>query len=273
MKIESIVEDALIEDLQSGDITSEFLDIDKTVTAELIAKEDGILAGIDVAFLAFKAVDPLLKIDIIISDGEKVKIGDVLAEIEGSSKSILKAERVALNFMQRMSGIASKTRKYVDSIKPYKARLLDTRKTTPLLRELEKYAVRMGGGFNHRFGLFDMIMLKENHIRAAGSITKAVQNINKRNTTYKIEVEVTNLEEFKEAVETKIDRIMLDNMSIQDMHSAVTLNKHHIELEASGNVTQESINEIASTGVDFISSGALTHSYRSLDITLLFKEH
>jgi len=273
MKIENIVEDALIEDLQSGDITTEFLNVDRIISAQLIAKENGVIAGLNVAFLTFKAVDPSIEFVSKLSDGEDVKIGDVLATISGSSNSILKAERVALNFMQRMSGIASLTKKYVEAIKPHKAKLLDTRKTTPLLRELEKYSVRMGGGFNHRYGLYDMIMIKENHIRAVGSITQAVHNINQKNTTYKVEVEVSNLDEFNEALNTKVQRIMLDNMSIDDMSEAVKMNNHHIELEASGNVTLESINKIASTGVDFISSGALTHSYKSLDITLLFREY
>lgn len=153
------------------------------------------------------------------------------------------------------------------------AKLLDTRKTTPLLRQLEKYAVKVGGGFNHRFGLYDMIMLKENHIRAAGSITKAVEMVKKNNCTYKIEVEVTNLEELKEAVEAKVDRVMLDNMTLDSMKNAVELYKGKVELEASGNVKLETIRKIAETGVDYISSGAITHSYKSLDISLLFREN
>jgi nicotinate-nucleotide pyrophosphorylase (carboxylating) len=172
-----------------------------------------------------------------------------------------------------MSGIASLTAKMVEQLAGTHAKLLDTRKTTPMLRCLEKYSVKVAGGYNHRFGLYDMIMLKENHIRAAGSISKAVAMVKKNNCTYKIEVEVTNLEELKEAVEAKVDRVMLDNMSLEKMKEAVELYHGKVELEASGNVRLETIREIAETGVDFISSGAITHSYKSLDISLLFREN
>jgi nicotinate-nucleotide pyrophosphorylase (carboxylating) len=171
-----------------------------------------------------------------------------------------------------MSGIATLTRKHVDLIKPYKAKLLDTRKTTPLLRSLEKYAVRAGGAYNHRFGLYDMIMIKDNHIHAAGSITEAVRRVKRFNTSYKIEVEVKNLEELQEAVQNQVDRVMLDNMSLDQIKEAVRIYSGQIEMEVSGNVKLDTIEAIAATGVDYISSGSLTHSYQSLDISLLFKE-
>ncbi len=221
----------------------------------------------------FKQVDPEINITLYKRDGDKVVNKEEVAKLVGNPVSLLKGERVALNFIQRMSGIASHTARMVEEIAGTEAKLLDTRKTTPMLRYLEKYSVKVGGGFNHRFGLYDMIMLKENHIRAAGSITKAVNMVKKNNCTYKIEVEVTNLEELKEAVEAKVDRVMLDNMSLECMREAVKLYKGRVELEASGNVRLETIREIAETGVDYISSGALTHSYKSLDISLLFREN
>ncbi|MCB5262830.1 MAG: carboxylating nicotinate-nucleotide diphosphorylase, partial [Candidatus Cloacimonetes bacterium] len=201
-----------------------------------------------------------------------VKPGDEILKVEGRPASILQGERTALNFLQRMSGVASITRRMVDKISGTKARLLDTRKTTPLLRDLEKYAVRVGGGYNHRQGLFDMIMLKENHLRAAGGITSAVNKINRQNATYRIEVEVTNQEELAEAVAARVDRVMLDNMGLKEIRACVKAFKNKIELEVSGGITEENILSYAKTGVQFISSGALTHSYKSLDISLLFKE-
>ena len=281
MNIKKIIELTLAEDIGTGDITTEYLDLaKKNTSAYLVAKQDGVLCGLNIAFMVFHAVDAHLKCIAYKKDGDTLKSGDTFAKIEGYSHSILQAERVALNFLQRMSGIATMTRQLVDKMKPHKTKLLDTRKTTPLLRKLEKYAVRTGGGYNHRFGLYDMILIKENHIRAAGSITKAVEMIKKKNTSYKIEVEVTNLTELDEAVKCGVDRVMLDNMSLDLMKEAVKIYKKvgksvfhkQIEFEASGNVSLESIKKIASTGVDYISCGAITHSYKSLDISLLFKE-
>ncbi len=273
MEIDKIIELALEEDLGTGDITTEYLSLSKKHgIAYLIAKQEGIVCGLKIANEVFKKVDPFIKWVSYKKDGDLVKKGDELAKVEGYSESILKGERVALNFLQRLSGIASLTRKHVDLIKPYKAKLLDTRKTTPLLRVLEKYAVRTGGGFNHRFGLYDMIMIKENHIRASGSITKAVEKIKDRNTSYKIEVEVTNLQELEEAFNNQVDRVMLDNMSIEQIKECVELFGGKVEMEVSGNVKLNTIEAIAATGVDYISSGSLTHSYNSLDISLLFKE-
>jgi len=273
MTLDNLIAKALQEDLGTGDLTTAYLDLPKKDTvAHLVAKQDGVICGLEVAYKTFMQVDPSVRWIAYKKDGDLVKKGENIAKIEGYSSSILQAERVALNFLQRMSGIATLTWQHVQLIKPYKAKLLDTRKTTPLLRILEKYAVRTGGGYNHRFGLYDMIMIKENHIRAAGSITEAVNRIKKHNTSYKIEVEVTNLTELKEAVDNKVDRVMLDNMNLDQIKEAVDIFGGLIEMEVSGNVKLHTIEAIAATGVDFISSGSLTHSYNSLDISLLFKE-
>jgi len=273
MRSEDIIKLAIQEDIGCGDITTEYLDLAKKHTsAFLIAKQKGVLCGLQVAFAVFKNVDDSLKCIAYKKDGDLLKSGDTFAKIEGYSGSILKGERVALNFLQRMSGIATMTRTYVEKIKPYSAKLTDTRKTTPLLRNFEKYAVKTGGGYNHRFGLYDMVLIKENHIKSVGSITDAVKMIKTHNTCYKIEVEVTTLEELDEAINCNVDRVMLDNMSIDLMREAVQRYSSQIEFEASGNVNIDTINEIASTGVDIISCGALTHSYNSLDISLLFME-
>ncbi len=272
MNINKLIELSLDEDIRHSDVTTDNLGIeDRIATAYLISKANGVLAGIETAFKVFKKIDFSIECKAFKKDGDKIFKDERIAEISGKSSSILKAERVALNFLQRMSGIATKTASFVEKVSAYGTKILDTRKTTPLLRELEKYAVRTGGGFNHRFGLYDMIMLKENHIRAAGSITNAVNAIRKKNTSYKIEIEVTNLTELEEAANCNVDRIMLDNMTLIDMRKAVEKYSHRIELEASGNVNLASIEEIAATGVHFISSGALTHSYKSLDISLLFE--
>lgn len=273
MLLDEIIRKSLEEDLGSGDITTRYLDLDPVIeTAYMIAKAEGILAGIDIARQVFKMVDNDLKITLYRKDGDRVKPKDEIMRVEGKPASILQAERTALNFLQRLSGIASQTRRMTEAMSGTKTRLLDTRKTTPLLRSLEKYAVRIGGGLNHRHGLFDMIMLKENHIRAAGGITKAVQKIAAHNASYKVEVEVTNLEELAEAVAAQVDRVMLDNMSLKDIRAAVKRFGKKVELEISGGVTEENIMQYAKTGVHYISSGALTHSYKSLDISLLFKE-
>jgi len=273
MRLEEIISLALEEDIGTGDITTDYLELSKRQTsAYLIAKEDGMLCGLDIAFQVFRHIDSSIKFITYKKDGDYLEKKDTIARIEGYSNSILQAERVALNFLQRLSGIATYTLLLVDTIKPYKAKLLDTRKTTPLLRNLEKYAVRVGGGYNHRFGLYDMVLLKENHIRAIGSITKAVDQVRKNNTSYKIEVEVNSIKSFDEAAKCKVDRIMLDNMKPFIMKRIVEKNAGKIELEASGNVNIDTINEVAATGVDYISCGSITHSFRSLDISLLFKE-
>ncbi|MDP2174163.1 MAG: carboxylating nicotinate-nucleotide diphosphorylase [Candidatus Cloacimonadaceae bacterium] len=273
MEIDKIIKLSLAEDIGSGDITTRYLELGPEASiAFMIAKAAGVLAGADIAKKVFKAVDIDLRVTLYRKDGDSVKPGDEIMRIEGKPASILQGERTALNFIQRLSGIATQTRSFVDIIKSTNAKLLDTRKTTPLLRALEKYAVRVGGGFNHRFGLYDMILIKENHIRACGSIVKAVSRVKSQNTNYKIEVEVTNILELEEAFLAGADRAMLDNMSIPEIKAAVKRYGKKIELEVSGGVNQSNILAYARTGVHFISSGALTHSYKSLDISLLFKE-
>ncbi len=273
MNLDEIIRLALEEDLGSGDISTRFLELEPVSThAFMIAKAEGVLAGVEVAKAVFLAVDRSLKITLYRKDGDRVAPRDEILRVEGRAASILQAERTALNFLQRMSGIATLTDSLVEKLKGSKARLLDTRKTTPLLRALEKYAVRVGGGFNHRFGLFDMVMLKENHIRSCGGIKEAVKRVKRHNTTYKVEVEVTNILELEEAVNAGVDRVMLDNMSLEEIKACVKKYGKAVELEVSGGVTAANIRGIAKTGVHFISSGALTHSYKSLDISLLFKE-
>ncbi|HOH98240.1 MAG TPA: carboxylating nicotinate-nucleotide diphosphorylase [Candidatus Cloacimonadota bacterium] len=273
MFLDEIIRRSLEEDLGSGDITTKYLDLEPTIaTAFMIAKAEGVIAGAEIAKMVFKTVDPDLKITLYRKDGDSVVKGDEIMRIEGKPSSILQGERTALNFLQRLSGIATKTNRMVKLIEGTKTKLLDTRKTTPLLRSLEKHAVRIGGGFNHRAGLFDMILIKENHIRAAGGITSAINRVKQHNTTYRVEVEVTNAEEVKEAFTVGVDRIMLDNMSLKEIRAAVKAYGKKVEFEVSGGITEDNILAYARTGVDFISSGALTHSYQSLDISLLFKE-
>lgn len=273
MNINDIIKLALIEDIGHSDISTDFLNLcNTTATAKFLVKQAGVICGLEHAKKVFLSVDETVDFKILASDGDLVKPKDVVATVTGKASSLLKAERLALNILQRLSGIASLTKEFVDAVKPYEAKILDTRKTTPLLRQLEKYAVACGGGYNHRFGLFDMIMLKENHIRAAGGITAAVNKVNQKNTCYKLEVETTNLDEVAEAVSVKADRVMLDNMSLEQMKQAVKLYKGQVELEASGGVNLETVNSIAACGVDYISVGQLTHSYKSLDISLLFEE-
>ncbi len=273
MNIDTIIRKALEEDIFTGDVTCLYLDLEPvTSIAYMVAKEPGILAGVDVARRTFKHLDDSIKITIYRKDGDPVNVGDEIMRIEGRPDAILQGERTALNFLQRLSGIATKTFVLVKLMEGTGAQLLDTRKTTPLLRQLEKYAVRVGGGLNHRFGLYDMIMLKENHIRAAGGITEAVKRVKRSSTAYKIEVEVTNLIELEEACSAGVDRIMLDNMSLDEIRIAAKKYRKKVELEVSGGVNEKNIRSFARTGVHYISSGSMTHSYKSLDISLLFKE-
>jgi len=273
MRVNELVKAALAEDLGAGDVTNLYLDLGALQgRAFMVAKAKGVLAGVEIARQVFQAVDEDLKVTIYRKDGDVVAPKDEIMRIEGKASNILMGERVALNFLQRMSGIATLTHAMSQALKGTNTKLLDTRKTTPLLRHLEKYAVRVGGGYNHRFGLFDMVMLKENHIRAAGGITAAVQRIKAHNTTYKVEVEVTNMQELDEAVAAGVDRVMLDNMGLNSIRAAVKKHGDKVELEISGGVTPKNIAKYASTGVHYISSGAITHSYQSLDISLLFEE-
>ncbi|MFA5697661.1 MAG: carboxylating nicotinate-nucleotide diphosphorylase [Candidatus Izemoplasmatales bacterium] len=266
-----LIHRALEEDLPSGDITTDALFTDEMATATFIAKEDGILSGIEVAKLTFLAVDPQVKFTVASHDGDIIKKGTKIATVSGRTKSLLHGERVALNFLQRMSGIATLTHEFVCAIAGTNTLILDTRKTTPTLRILEKQAVKDGGGKNHRMSLSDMAMIKDNHIKAAGSITSAVHIVKaKLASNVLVEVEVETLDQYQEALHTEADIIMLDNMSLALMEQCVKIPHEGKKLEASGNMTIDRVLSVAKTGVDFISVGALTHSYRSLDISLKF---
>lgn len=265
------IKTALAEDIGSGDVTTlSIVAENQMINGRFLAKATGIIAGLDVVAETFRQVDPTLTFSPTVADGDCVEKGEVIATVSGSAQAILQAERVALNFLQRMSGIATLTRHFVDAVAGTNAKILDTRKTVPGLRMADKLAVRLGGGHNHRIGLFDMALIKENHITAAGGIATAVHRVKTTYPNVPIEVEVTNLEELQEALTLPIDRIMLDNMSLEEMETAVRLTNGKVELEASGNVTLQTVRPIALTGVDFISSGALTHSVTALDISLLF---
>ncbi len=270
-KIAWIIKNALKEDMPKGDVSTDNLFTNETSKARLIAKEDGVLSGMAVCRRTFLTVDSQTKFEILRGDAEQVEKGTVIALIEGKTASILKAERVALNILQRMSGIATFTSKFVKETLGTAAKIYDTRKTTPNLRVLEKLAVLDGGGMNHRMNLSEMVMLKDNHIQAAGSITTAVSTIrNKLGNLYKVEVEAENIAMFNEALKTDCDIIMLDNMSTSEMKKCVGLNQGKKLLEASGNMSLDRIKEVAATGVDMISVGMLTHSYKSMDISLKF---
>jgi len=270
--IDEIIEAALKEDMPQGDITSEnIIPPDSKSEAVILAKEGGVLAGIDLARRVFQKIDQTVRFKKILEDGQLFKRGVRLAEIQGVSISLLKGERTALNFLQRMSGIATTTRKFVQAMQESRTKILDTRKTTPGLRALEKYAVRMGGGQNHRFNLSEMVLIKDNHLRLVGSITQAVKKARERvKPGVKIEVEATSLEEVKEAVQSGADIVMLDNMPVEEIKEVVEWVKGRVPLEVSGKVTLRRAREIASSGVDYISVGSLTHSYRSVDISLEF---
>lgn len=265
---------AIKEDLGDGDHSSlGSIPKDKKGRAKLLVKDTGVLAGVEVARYIVKEIDPTMVMDVSLPDGSAVVKGDVAFTLEGNVHSILQAERLLLNFMQRMSAIATYTKRLVDIIEGTDAKLLDTRKTTPGLRIFEKWAVTIGGGMNHRFGLFDMVMLKDNHIDYAGGITQAVNSIvnylSEHQKELKIEVETRSLAEVQEALDTgKVDRIMFDNFSPELMTEAVKLVGGRCETEASGGITEESIRIYAETGVDFISVGALTHSVKSMDLSL-----
>ena len=261
---------AIAEDIGSGDITSRVcIPVTTRATAKFIAKANGIISGIDVAARILTTVDPTIVTNILIADGSPVAKGDIIAVANGPARSMLTAERTALNFLQRMSGIATTTHAYVAATRGTKAIILDTRKTAPGLRATDKLAVVHGGGSNHRFGLYDMAMLKNNHITACGSITAAVDAL-RAETQVPIEVEVRSFEELEEALSLNIARIMLDHFNLDDMRRAVVIAAGRTPLEASGNMTIERIPAVAATGVDFISVGALTHSVTALDISFTF---
>jgi nicotinate-nucleotide pyrophosphorylase (carboxylating) len=270
LPIEHIIDRALEEDLGSGDITTSAI-IDPSIggTARIVAKEKIVLAGIGFFSMVFSRLDPEIVVISTYHDGDVIAQGYDIGTVEGSLRGILSAERTALNFLQHLSGIATLTRQYVERTDPSRVRVIDTRKTTPGLRIFEKYAVRKGGGFNHRFGLFDGILIKDNHIAAAGSISEALARIKAEVPhTLSIEVEVENIEGVEEAIGAGADAILLDNMSPDGIREAVAVARGRVLLEASGGINLETIEEIAQTGVDLISVGRLTHSARSVDISL-----
>lgn len=270
-KMISLIQDWLDEDLHYGDLTAPLFD---TIPekAWLIAKDHGVLAGIELVSWVYECIDPMVTVTVFKKDGELISKGETLVELEGKPSSLLAGERLSLNLLQRLSGIATTTARYVEQLKGTNARLVDTRKTTPGLRHLEKYAVRMGGGFNHRFGLYDAAMLKDNHIKAAGGIMAAVTQLRKLIPhTVKIEVEVETIAEVKEALMAQADIIMLDNMDVPMMREAVQLINGKALTEASGGIRIENIKGIAETGVDLISVGAITHSVAALDISMDLK--
>ncbi|WP_027387625.1 carboxylating nicotinate-nucleotide diphosphorylase [Chryseobacterium gregarium] len=271
--LKQFIKNALEEDIQDGDhSTLSTIPKDLEQSAKLLVKQDCILAGVELAEIIFKTYDKNLTVETFVKDGDAVKVGDIAFTVTGSARSILSTERLVLNCMQRMSGIATLTHDWDSRLIGTKTKLLDTRKTTPNFRVCEKWAVAIGGGTNHRYGLYDMIMLKDNHIDYNGSITNAVkmakEYIKKNKKKLKIEVETRNLDEVKEAIKAKVDRIMLDNMDVPTMAKAVEMINGACETEASGGIIREQLKEIASTGVTYISAGALTHSAENMDLSL-----
>ena len=262
------VKSALMEDIGYGDITTENLAGENDfLKAELNTRSEGILCGCDVFKTVFETLSNDVRIKFYFKDGDEIQKGDKIADVEGPAKDLLMGERVSLNYIQRMSGIATETRKYQDAIVPYSAKIVDTRKTTPNFRAFEKYSVKIGGGALHRFNLSDCAMIKDNHIRLAGSLTNAVNKLRKNiSHAHKIEVECDTLEQVKEAVDVKADIIMLDNMSVETMKKAVEIINHQAIVEASGNVNLSTVNAIASTGVDIISSSAIVAKAPTLDL-------
>jgi nicotinate-nucleotide pyrophosphorylase (carboxylating) len=274
MNIEDIIREALYEDIKTGDITTKAI-VDETQqgVARIISRQKGVIAGTKIAEHVFKQVDPDLLVKIDYSDGDLVQENETILIVEGNTGAILQAERVALNFLAHLSGIATITSEYVSIIEGTSAKITDTRKTIPLLRAMEKEAVLSGGGVNHRMGLYDMILIKENHVHAAGGIRNAVTQtcrfISEMGLNAAVEVETRNLDEVREALTTDIDRIMLDNMTIEEIKEAVELINHQVQVEASGGVNRDNVRQIALCGIDYISIGALTHSAPAFDFSLL----
>lgn len=268
--VEDHVKSALMEDIGYGDITTENLAGENDfLKAELNTRSEGVLCGCNVFKTVYKILSDDVKIKFYFKDGDIIKKGDKIADLEGPAKDLLMGERVSLNYIQRMSGIATETRKYQDAIAPYSAKIVDTRKTTPNFRAFEKYSVKVGGGALHRFNLSDCAMIKDNHIRLAGSLTNAVNKLRESiSHAHKIEVECDTIDQVKEAIEVKVDIIMLDNMPVETMKKAVELINHQAIVEASGNVNLSTVNAIASTGVDIISSSAIVAKAPTLDLAL-----
>lgn len=267
--VRNILHIALEEDIGYGDITTKsIIPEKKSSKAIIISKGNFIVTGIPFVQEILHIIDPDTDLRVYYNDGSRVKKGDIIAEINGRARTILTSERVCLNILQRLSGIATMTKAFVENVKDLNVKIVDTRKTTPGLRFLEKYAVRVGGGHNHRFGLFDGILIKDNHIEALGSITKAIEAAKRNNHLLKVEVEVENINELKEALKAGADVVMLDNMTIEDMREAVRLAKGKVILEASGNINLANVKAVAETGVDLISVGAITHSAPAVDISM-----
>ena len=273
-EIQDFIKLAIEEDIKDGDHSSlACIPTTETGKAKLLVKQEGILAGVELAEKIFNYFDPTSSLEILMKDGDEMKDRDIAFYVSGNTHAILKAERLVLNCMQRMSAVATRTNQVASKIADLKTKVLDTRKTTPLLRFLEKWAVRIGGGVNHRFGLYDMIMLKDNHIDYAGGIEKAITKTNQylqdNNKSLKIEIETRNLAEVREVLSIgNVDRIMLDNFSYEDIKTAVVLIGENYETEASGGITIDTVREYAECGVDFVSMGALTHSVKNLDLSL-----
>jgi len=268
MQIKNLVTLALDEDIGSGDITAELIPAEKQCLAQVITREPAIICGIEFVNEAFKQIDASVKIIWFVKEAERASANQTLFEVTGNARSILTAERTALNFLQLLSATATITSHYVEKIKHTKTKLLDTRKTLPLYREAQKYAVKCGGGENHRMGLYDMFLIKENHIVACGSITKAIEKARALYSDKKIEVEVENLTEYQEALKAKPDIIMLDNFSMEDIKIAISQKQDAIKLEVSGNVSLDNISDYAEAGVDYISVGAITKNVKAIDLSL-----
>ncbi len=272
-EISHYINRALEEDIGSGDVTTDtIVPENASLRGRIVAKEDGVVAGLEVAKKVLLSLDQRVNFLARVEDGTKVERGTVLADLDGPARALLTGERIALNFLGRMSGIATLTRKFVDAVSSTKAVILDTRKTAPGLRLTDKLAVRLGGGQNHRTGLFDMVLIKDNHIDFAGSITAAVGRVRASGTKLEIEVETRTLDHVREALSLGVERILLDNMSTDTMREAVAICAGRAKLEASGNVTLDNVLEVAGTGVDYISVGALTHSPKVFDVSLEFVE-
>ena len=271
-EIISAIKRALQEDIGAGDVTTNSIVPDNaTLTGQIVAKQNGIVAGLDVAQAVMLSLNDQISFTQNVAEGSAVISGSVLAELTGSARSLLTGERTALNFLGRMSGIATLTRQFVDAVKGTAAIILDTRKTVPGLRLVDKLAVRRGGGQNHRTGLYDMVLIKDNHIDFAGSISEAVRRVRARRTDLEIEVEARTLDDVQEALRLKVPRILLDNMSLETMRTAVKMSERRAKLEASGNVNLENVRQIAETGVDFVSVGALTHSAKVFDVSFKWR--
>lgn len=269
LDISHCIKRALEEDIGNGDVTTNsIVPAGASLRGRIVAKQDGVVAGLEVAAEVFRSLTDRVEFEAKVKDGSHVNKGDALAGVEGEARALLTGERTALNFLGRMSGIATLTRQFVAAVAGTNATILDTRKTAPGLRALDKLAVRLGGGQNHRTGLFDMVLIKDNHIDFAGSITVAVERVRATGTTLPIEVETRTLENVREALQLGVERILLDNMKPETMREAVGMAKGKAKLEASGNVTLENVLEVARTGVDYISIGALTHSPRVFDVSL-----